>query len=88
MITCYLCGKEILTRRESSKDHIMPRQQFKALSDKEKKNLITLIVHKKCNGQYQKDEIIYGEYMRALTGNIADYNLNAGDIFTKNLWDR
>lgn len=87
MKTCYLCGKEILTRRESSKDHIMPRQQFKALIDKEKENLFTLLVHNKCNGQYQKDEIIYGEYMRALTGNIAEYNLNAGDIFTKNLSD-
>ena len=87
MKTCYLCGKEILTRRESNKDHIMPKQLLRALSDKEKKELITLRVHEKCNAQYQKDEDIYGEYMRLLTGNVAERNPHAKDIFTKNLFD-
>ena len=87
MKTCYLCGKEILTKRESSKDHIMSKQLFRALIDKEKKNLITLPVHERCNEEYQEDEKIYGEYMRLLTTNIAEHNPNAKNIFTKNLWD-
>jgi len=87
MKICYLCGKERLKGQEIDKDHIIPKNLLKALSDKEKKELLTERVHRKCHEQYDKDDKIYGEYMRLLTGNIANNNINAEDIFTKNVFD-
>ena len=87
LTVCYLCGEEITEDQESNKDHIPPKQLFRALKDEEKRNLMTLTVHKQCNEHYQEDEQKYGEYMRLLATNIARYNENAEDIFRKNFRD-
>lgn len=84
---CYLCGEEIKKRQEGNKDHIIPRQLFRALNDEAKRNLITLTVHKKCNEHYQEDEKRYSEYIKLATANIARYNPTAEQIFLKTLWD-
>lgn len=85
--TCYLCGKAKLKGQEIDKDHIISWQLFKALGCDEKKNLLTQRVHRECHKQYEKDEAVYGEYMKLLTGNIGNHSKNAEDIFAQNLWD-
>ncbi|MFA6448357.1 MAG: hypothetical protein WCX65_02720 [bacterium] len=52
---CHLCGKEIKSRQEESREHIPP-EAFFINRPEFKVNLLTLPTHKKCNGSFKKDE--------------------------------
>lgn len=55
MKQCYLCGKYIQRKDESTKEHIVPRQFF-PVDLRNQLNLATRATHRKCNESYQMDE--------------------------------
>jgi len=61
---CYLCGDKITS--SCSRDHVPPRQLFPKQA-REKLDLTTVLVHAKCNSEYQKDE----EYFVSSLGPLA-----------------
>lgn len=66
MVICYLCGKEILTRKEEDIDHI----PFKGLFLKSNpKGIIKLPTHKKCNNNFSSGEEFFRNILVIVTAN-------------------
>lgn len=73
---CYLCNEKIKPTQETNKDHVPPKNLF----PKGSQNLITLLVHQKCNSQFGDN---FDEKFRAYILSIVGRSTNV----SKELWE-